>query len=373
MADYADSSNERIYFFDETDCYPSCFCGRVAAAQTPTISAAVNVVTFQPVLCPGLDVAIYGSSFGTGPTSSVTIDVAGEPGFVTAVSPNQVNAQLPVNAPTGPVTITLTVNGVTSPPFNITLAAYAPTFFAQSSTTGGMGAGLFLTSTGAAITTAAPAQPGEVITAYLIGLGPTNPMTPTGTTGALNKTATTPVLTVGTTSAIILYAGTSPYAGLYQVNFQVPGTASGVEPVSISIGGATSPFPVTLAVVGATAPAIGSIDTPANDTTGITGAISVTGWGLSWAGVQTIAMWRAPVTGEKPSSNGLVFLANTALVPMSRPDVALSHPGYPGNNSGFGGQILTNELPNSSGAPERRQRNLHHSCAGKLIPRAERN
>jgi probable HAF family extracellular repeat protein len=93
----------------------------------------------------------------------------------------------------------------------------------------------------------------------------------------------------------------------------------------------------------------GHIDTPANNTTGIAGEVSVTGWALSGAGVQTVGVWRTPVTGEIPSPNGLVFLVNATIVPGSRPDVAAAHPGYPCANCGWGAQVLTNELPDSNG------------------------
>lgn len=98
------------------------------------------------------------------------------------------------------------------------------------------------------------------------------------------------------------------------------------------------------------APSFGSVDTPANNSTGIAGAIGVTGWALSAAGIESVGVWRAPVTGETPSSNGLIFLANAAMVPGARPDVSADYPEYPQNNTGWGMQVLTNELPNSSGA-----------------------
>lgn len=323
------------------------FLAAAAFAQTPTISTVVNVADYQPTLCPGLDVAIYGSNFGTGPASSVTIDVGGKAGYVSVVTASQINAQLPVDASTGATTITVTAGGNASSPFDITLATYAPAFFTASGA--GTGTGQFITSLNQPVSPSSPAKPGDVLSVYLVGLGPTSPITPTGSNGVANRTAVLPTLRVGNASANISYAGTGGGVGAYQINFQVPAGATGIEPVTVSIDGVTNPIPVTLPVVGAAPPAIGSVDTPANGITGVTGAISVTGWGLSWAGVETIAMWREPVTGEPTQSNGLVFLANTAIIPGSRPDVAAAYPGYPNNNYGFGGQILTNELPNSTG------------------------
>ena len=323
--------------------------GSTALAQTPTIAAVANVANYGPALCPGIDVAIFGSNFGNGPASSVAIDVGGEPGFVTSVTSSQIEAQLPVNAPIGFTSLSVTVNGNTSAAFSLALAAYAPALFTQNNT--GLGTGQFLTAANLPVTTASPAHPGDALYTYVLGLGATNPVTPTGASGTANLTAATPVLMVGNAAATILFSGTGGPVGKYQIRFEVPVGSTGVEPVTITIGGVTSTLPVTLPVAGATAPAIGSIDTPSDNITGITGAVSVTGWALSWAGVQTIALWREPITGEMPSANGLIFLTNSSIIPGIRPDVAVAYPGYPENNFGFGVQILTNELPDTAGGP----------------------
>jgi probable HAF family extracellular repeat protein len=94
----------------------------------------------------------------------------------------------------------------------------------------------------------------------------------------------------------------------------------------------------------------GNVDTPVTNTTGVAGAVSVTGWALSGAGVETVAVWRNPVPGEAVASNGLVFIQNATVVVGSRPDVAMAHPGYPCGNCGWGTQLLTNDIPNSSGS-----------------------
>jgi hypothetical protein len=98
----------------------------------------------------------------------------------------------------------------------------------------------------------------------------------------------------------------------------------------------------------AVAPPFGYIDTPLNNTTGVSGAIGVTGWALSIEGIQTVGIWREPGVGE--SSSGLVFVGNAGIVTGSRPDVAKAYTGYPCNNCGFGLQVLTNELPAANSA-----------------------
>jgi hypothetical protein len=50
-------------------------------------------------------------------------------------------------------------------------------------------------------------------------------------------------------------------------------------------------------------------------------------------------------------AGALVFIGNAQIVPGTRPDVAVTYPGYPGNTGGWGYLLLTNELPNSTGQP----------------------
>jgi hypothetical protein len=101
------------------------------------------------------------------------------------------------------------------------------------------------------------------------------------------------------------------------------------------------------------APPFGSLDIPTNGQTGLVGDIQVGGWALSSIPV-TVQIWRNPFPGENPADiagNGLVFEENTTFVPGTRPDVAAVYPGYLNSNAaGWGNQLLTNELPNSSGS-----------------------
>jgi len=83
------------------------------------------------------------------------------------------------------------------------------------------------------VTQSSPAQPGEYISVYLTGLGTVYPPNQDGAPGSsdpnsLNNTANTITASIdsftGTqTAASVLYAGLAPgYAGLYQVNIQIP-------------------------------------------------------------------------------------------------------------------------------------------------------
>jgi uncharacterized protein (TIGR03437 family) len=211
--------------------------------QTPRVTGVLNAADLSTKLCPGILAAIFGTNFGA-TASAVTVSVGGKQGQVLFVSATQINAQLPVEAAAGATAITVTVGGTASAPLNITLEAYAPAFFSVG------GVGSIFTPNSALPTTVSPAKPGDVLVAYLIGLGPTNPVTPTGPARAANPTATPPTLTVGGTAAAIVYAGVAPnQVGLYQINFMVPAGLQGTLPVVVSIGG-KSTSPVTLALFG---------------------------------------------------------------------------------------------------------------------------
>jgi uncharacterized protein (TIGR03437 family) len=89
-----------------------------------------------------------------------------------------------------------------------------------------------------------PAQVGDSLTLYAIGLGPTTPAVGTGqpapSSEPLARLTTTPVVNVGGgiggTLVTPLFAGLSPtYAGLYQVNFTIPSNVAHGT-VNLSLG-----------------------------------------------------------------------------------------------------------------------------------------
>jgi uncharacterized protein (TIGR03437 family) len=273
-----------------------------AFGQTPTVTGVLNGADFSTHLSPGLLVGIYGSNFGSGPASGVTVSVGGKAAYIAGVTPTQINAQLPFDATTGTaISLTVTVGGATSAPFSVTLGSYAPAFYtADGLGSAGSGVGLIRTAAGAAITSAAPAKPGDTVTAYAAGLGQTNPASATGSTAA-NPLATKPTLTVGGATANLLYYGTSSIPGLYQINFTVPAGLQGTVPVTISIGGQTSGS-VTLALFG-----ISAVVNNASFTAGTTAApgsiVSVFANGLGTTN-QTVGFPATAFQGISVSFNG---------------------------------------------------------------------
>ncbi|HLG97479.1 MAG TPA: IPT/TIG domain-containing protein [Bryobacteraceae bacterium] len=225
----------------------------VALGDTPTVASVLNGVDFTTHLSPGVLATIYGNNFGSS-IPAVSVSVGGRPGYIIAVSPNQINAQIPTEASTGSQNLIVTVAGSASAPFAITLDAASPAFF----TLGGAGSGValaFNAKSNAMLTSTAPAKPGDAVSVYLTGLGATTPPTPTGIPAAANPTSTLPTLTVGGQPATVTFAGVSTSGpGAYQVNFTVPSNVQGLAPLVLTIGGKSTnpPGPVVLMVFGIT-------------------------------------------------------------------------------------------------------------------------
>jgi Zn-dependent metalloprotease len=91
----------------------------------------------------------------------------------------------------------------------------------------------------------------------------------------------------------------------------------------------------------------GFFDTPATGTTGITGAIPVTGWALDDVLVTSLKIYRDPLTGEPTQPNGKVYIGDATFVPGARADVDNAYATYPFSyKAGWGYMLLTNFLPN---------------------------
>jgi uncharacterized protein (TIGR03437 family) len=170
------------------------------------------------------------------------------------------NVEIPFEASTGPTTLVVTVGGVQSAPFNITLNSVSPYFDTQSGTGSGLAAVYDSAAGSALVTAAAPAHTGDAVFGYAVGLGATSPATATGLATATNTLPTLPTVTVGGVAATVAFAGIPKgNAGLYQVNFTIPSGVSGTVPLVISVGGVSSTMvaastdtAVTIAVIGGT-------------------------------------------------------------------------------------------------------------------------
>jgi uncharacterized protein (TIGR03437 family) len=228
-----------------------CFAAAAASAQ-PTVAAVINAASYSTQLSPGLISTIYGSNFGTNP-AVVSVTVGGVPALVIApVLASQMSVVLPIGASAGATTLIVTVAGVASAPFNITLAAYAPAFLTPNSVGTGLAA-VYEVTGNSLVTATAPAHSGDNVYVYAVGLGATNPAVATGATPTGNDSTTVlPTVTVGGVSAKVAFAGL-PLGfgdGIYQVNFAIPTGVQGTQPLVLTIGGVSSASNVTIALAG---------------------------------------------------------------------------------------------------------------------------
>jgi hypothetical protein len=154
----------------------------------------------------------------------------------------------------------------------------------------------------------------------------------------------------------------TPSSGTGSAQLQIaanPGP-SGVVTVT-AVGATNSPQQIQVRINNVT-PALpfGSFDTPADRTTGVSGAIAVTGWALDNIEITDVGIWRDPIGNEPTNANGLVFLGHATLVPGARPDVEAAFPTEPWNHrAGWGYMLLTNFLPNPGGQMGNGVINIH--------------
>ncbi len=126
------------------------------------------------------------------------------------------------------------MNGTPVAGSSIPVAGAAPGIF----TTAGSGTGeaAAINQNGSLNSASNPAPRGSIVSFYATGQG--------SSTGAVT-------LTIGGYQAQLPYAGPAPgFPGLMQINAQIPGgfLAPGVQPVVVSIGGASSQAGVTIAL-----------------------------------------------------------------------------------------------------------------------------
>jgi hypothetical protein len=145
----------------------------------------------------------------------------------------------------------------------------------------------------------------------------------------------------------------NPNSGHGNTNIQVSATSGLGCTVSISSPAAgvnNSPIQLRVNVNNsATVPPFGFFDVPVDNTTGVSGAIAIGGWAVDSVEVTDVSIWREPVANEP--SGKLLFVGTATLVAGARPDVQAAHPDVPFSyRAGWGYALLTNFLPNSSGA-----------------------
>lgn len=222
------------------------------AATPPSVQggAVLNGASFAtgaPV-APGSIASVFGNGFGSS-TSGVTVLMGGIVAPLFAVTPQQINFQVPWQL-SGQTQTQLTVTSAdkTSAPITVPLAAQAPGIFLLN--TAGQAAALIAGTTSIVAPAGTypgsrPAQPGEYITIYCTGLGPVTNQPPTGAPASsttLSYTSASPVtVSIGGVNAAASFSGLTPgFLGLYQVNVQIPPKPPTGPAVPVTVTMATS-------------------------------------------------------------------------------------------------------------------------------------
>jgi uncharacterized protein (TIGR03437 family) len=171
--------------------------------------------------------------------AGVTVAIAGQALLLLSASERQLNAVIPFGIATNAQHQFVVRRGTSySVPESVTVAAAQPAVFTKDQT--GQGQGLIFLSTPSGLVladTLNPARAGDVVVVYAMGLGEIDPPVVTGAAAPLaplSRVVTPVQARIGGLAAAVQFAGLAPgYAGLYQVNVEIP---SGVEP------GPTTPF-----------------------------------------------------------------------------------------------------------------------------------
>lgn len=181
----------------------------------------------------------------------------GTPAHLSYVSPTQINFLTPASRAPGVTSLTVVRDGVSGPSISVTFADTAPGLFQNNSMAVAAHADWSL------ITDDAPARPGEIVVLFGTGLGQTVVPLDSQSDGRLVAMTSDPaglriqrfadlsvILNESTLDPQrILWAGLTPgFAGLYQVNLQLPDSLQANPFIRIRIGDQASAEGVKLAV-----------------------------------------------------------------------------------------------------------------------------
>jgi uncharacterized protein (TIGR03437 family) len=204
--------------------------GAVILAQ-PTITGVVNAASYDPTVCRGGLVAIFGTGLARSAVSATSLPLPTRLDGTAVlvgdlqieaplyfVSPGQINFQLPFEVLGERLSVVVSTAAGRSAPFVLSPATACPGIFTR--TPNGKGPALLFGSNFQAVEVVTPGQP---IIFYATGLGPTEPPARSGAPGAssepFHRVTNLPEVFVGDAPANVVFAGLAPgLAGVYQVN-----------------------------------------------------------------------------------------------------------------------------------------------------------
>ena len=237
----------------------ACLCAQVSNAPNYTAAGIVNGASFSTGLAPNTIVSLFGTNLSWDtevvqasdmsgdvmPTSLGDVEVyfEGWPAYLYYVSPLQINLLVPSSLLPGDFQFWVDRQGTRGPIVTVTLQNAAPAMFQYPA-----GSAIATHLDGSLVSTTAPATAGEVVTLWATGLGNTIPELEDGALPPniqwLSQLSQFEVQINGAAldSTAILYAGVAPgYAGLYQVNVQLPAPLTANSEIRMALAGTLSP------------------------------------------------------------------------------------------------------------------------------------
>ena len=245
----------------------------------PSYSAAglVNGATYLPgPLAPNTWATLYGTNLAwttatAGPADMIgdqwpvkipgagvqVLFAGGTPAHLSYVSPTQINFLTPSSRSPGATTLMVVRDGVVGPAIPVTFVEATPGLFNNNSMASAAHAD------GSSVTDEAPAHPGEVVVLYGTGLGQTvvpldslsdgRLVSMNADAGGLRIQRFADLCVTFNESALdqerILWAGLTPgFAGLYQINLQLPDSLDANPLIKVRIGDQVSADGIKLAV-----------------------------------------------------------------------------------------------------------------------------
>ncbi|MBZ5596071.1 MAG: hypothetical protein LAP39_27830 [Acidobacteriia bacterium] len=232
-----------------------------ASVAPPNLQTVVSAADGSKGVAPGGLVTVWGSQLSPVniATSEIPVPTAlgescltvnGVPVPMLFASPNQINAQLPVEVE-GAATMVLHTPGGTSNNLDFTIVSAAPSVFRSGVAGPKSGvATVVRAKNNQLVTPSNPIHRGEAIVIYATGLGRTLPSLATGFAASANPLPVVieqPDVSLGGHSLPLYYAGLAPgEVGVYQINALVPGWApTGMQvPLTITQGSVSTTLTV---------------------------------------------------------------------------------------------------------------------------------
>lgn len=230
----------------------------------PEVKAVVNAANTNAPVCSGAFAAVFGDWFSPSITRTwegrdfvglampkalegVSAKLAEKNSSVSFVSRYQMNIITP-NLPPGQTDLRVITSVGQSDPFKVTVAEFCPAaFMIDQRFAIAVYADRSLSRTPS--TAGRASKPGDLVSLYVTGLGPTSPAYREGEIPPGPLPTANPVrVFIGNVQAEVSFAGLTTPGGLYQINLKIPVVPVGEQPLRIEVGQAKSPDGVSFLI-----------------------------------------------------------------------------------------------------------------------------